>query len=60
MPLERCSEAESGMLTRALVPLKESAFPYLPLVVQVAPLIVPVLALPDASTTVVPEPSSKP
>src|SRR5437773_3760937 len=60
MPLVRCSEAESGTLTREFVPLKRSALPYLPAVVQVAFEIVPVLPLPEESATVVPLPSSKP
>jgi hypothetical protein len=37
-----------------LVPLKERARPYLPAFVRVAPTIVPVLPLPEASMTVVP------
>ena len=60
IPLERCSEAASGTVTSALVPLNCSALPYLPVAAQVAPVIVPVLPFPDASATVVPEPSSKP
>jgi hypothetical protein len=39
--------------------LKESALPYFPAAVQVAPEIVPVLPFPDASLMVGPEPSSK-
>ena len=47
-------------MTSALVPLNCSALPYLPDADQVAPLeIVPLLALPDESFTVVPDPSSK-
>jgi hypothetical protein len=42
------------------VPLKDSAFPYLQLVVQVAPLIWPVLPFPEASAVVEPLPSSSP
>src|SRR6476619_7927731 len=52
------SEAASGMLTRALVPLNDSAVPYFPAVVQVAFMIVPALPLPDESVTVVPVPAS--
>src|SRR6516162_9338278 len=48
------------MVTKALVPLKVNAFPYLPEVVHVAPLIVPLFPLPDASFTTVPLPSSNP
>src|SRR5436309_13701966 len=59
IPLVKCSEFESGTFTRALVPLKTSAFPYFPAVVQVAFEIVPLLPLPDRSATVVPEPSLK-
>ena len=49
-----------GIVTLLLVPLNESASPNLPAVDQVAPEIVPVLPFPDASETVVPEPSSNP
>src|SRR5262249_32705282 len=42
------------------VPLKLSAFPYLPVVAHVAFEIVPLLPLPEESVTVVPEPSSNP
>ena len=41
------------------MPLNESAPPYLPAIDQVAPVIVPVLLLPDKSATVVPLPASK-
>jgi hypothetical protein len=40
------------MLTRALVPLKTSALPNFPAVVQVAFAIVPALPLPERSATV--------
>jgi hypothetical protein len=46
------------MVTRALLPLKLSALPFLPSVDQVAVPIVPPLPVPDASATVVPVPSS--
>src|SRR5262245_29736792 len=59
MPVVRCKEAASGTLTRALVPLNDSALPYLPAVDQVAAVIVPALLFPEASATVVPEPSLK-
>ena len=58
--LVRSSEFESFTLTRALVPLKLRALPNLAEVDQVALESVPVLALPDLSAVVVPEPSSKP
>src|SRR5215831_17837696 len=48
------------MVTTALVPLNDSALPYLPAAAQVAFAIVPVWPLPDASVTVVPDPSSNP
>src|SRR6266498_2253413 len=48
------------MVTSALVPLKLKAVPYLPDAVQVAPLIVPLLPLPDTSVTTVPLPSLNP
>src|SRR6266542_3420106 len=48
------------MVTSALVPLKLKALPYLPDAVQVAPLIVPLLPLPDTSVTTVPLPSLNP
>ena len=54
-----CREAVLGMSTRWVVPLNESAPLNLPEVVQVAPTIEPVLLLPEASVTVVPEPWSK-
>jgi hypothetical protein len=53
------SALESGTVTQALVPLKDSALPNLPDVDQVVFEFVPVLLLPDRSETVVPEPSSK-
>ena len=56
IPVVSCNDAELGMLTRAFVPLNTSALPNRPAVVQVAPLSVPVLLLPDESATVVPEP----
>ena len=40
------------------MPLKLSAFPYLPVVIQVALPIWPVLPFPERSATVVPDPSS--
>src|SRR4051812_14998640 len=57
MPLVSRSVAASGTVTRAVVPLNDSAPPDLPAAVHVAPVIVPVLPFPDASLTVVPVPS---
>ena len=45
------------MLTRAFVPLKDSAPPYLPDADQVVFDVVPLLPVPEASPTVVPLPS---
>ena len=56
MPELNCNEAELGTLIRAFVPLNESAPPYLPVAVQVAPEIVPVFPFPDESVTVEPDP----
>src|SRR5258705_908241 len=50
-------DAESGIVTTALVPLNESAPPYFPAVDHVVADTVPVLPLPDRSVTVVPVPS---
>src|SRR5436190_9691911 len=58
IPLVRSKESESFTVTR-LNPSKLRALPNLPWLVQVAPLIVPVLPNPDTSVTVVPLPSSK-
>ncbi len=62
MPLDRFREAELGTLTKALLPLKESALPNLPAPApaQVAFESVPALPLPDWSAAVVPLPASKP
>ena len=60
IPVVRCSEAASGIVTSAFVPLNCSALPNLPVVAQVAFAIVPLLPFPDASVTVVPDPSSNP
>jgi hypothetical protein len=46
-------------VTNAVVPLKESAFPYLPVVIQLALPIAPVLPFPDESAALVPMPSLK-
>src|SRR4051794_6963503 len=47
------------MLTIARVPLNERAEPNFPAADQVAPEIVPLLPVPEASAAVVPEPASK-
>src|SRR5947209_3719446 len=60
IPLDRCSDAASGTVTSALVPLNCNAPPYFPDADHVAFVIVPLLPFPDASVTVVPEPSSNP
>src|SRR5258705_10640068 len=60
MAVVTLSEAELLTTTRLLVPLKLSALPYRPSVDHVAPEMVPVLLLSDASATVVPVPSLKP
>src|SRR6266496_2792291 len=57
--LVRSSEVESATFTMLLTPLKLSAEPNLPLVVQVAPEIVPLFPLPDRSGSEVPDPWSK-
>ena len=56
IPDVRSSEAESGMLTKRLVP-NDSDLPNFPVVLHVAPLIVPLLPFPEASPTTVPVPS---
>src|SRR2546427_391193 len=57
IPVVSCKDAALLMVTCAPVPLNTSARPYLPEAVHVAPLIVPVFPLPEASATVVPVPS---
>jgi hypothetical protein len=59
IPVVTCNEAESGTVTRELKPLKDKALPYLPAVVHVAPLIVPLFPLPETSFTIMPLPSLK-
>ena len=54
MPLVRSSVALSATVTQLLEPLKLRAPPYLPEVLQVVFVSVPVLFLPDESGTVVP------
>src|SRR6267142_1489422 len=60
IPLVRSSDAASATVTHALVPLNDSALPYLPAVVHVALEIVPVLFCPDASLVCTPLPSLNP
>src|SRR3954454_21436045 len=55
--LDRFSDAELATRTRLLLPLKLSALPKRPWLVQEAPVIVPPLPLPVASAVVVPMPS---
>jgi hypothetical protein len=52
------NDAESSTRTRALVPLKDNAEPNFPDVVHDAPCSAPPFPFPDASVTVLPEPSS--
>src|SRR5262245_39474208 len=59
MPVLRSSDGASVIVTRALAPLNIRAFPNFPVDAHVAPLMVPVLPLPDASATVPPVPSLK-
>ena len=58
IPVVRSRDAESLTVTRAFAPLKTSALPYFPPVVQVAVPIDPELLFPEESATVVPPPSS--
>ena len=60
IPLDRCSDAASGIVTSALVPLNCSALPYLPAVAQVAFVIVPVVAVPRRVGDRRPRPLIKP
>src|SRR6266536_1558726 len=57
MPVVRSKLAESFTVTQLLAPLKDKALPKRPDVLHVAPVIVPVLLLPDRSVTAVPLPS---
>jgi hypothetical protein len=59
MPVPRSRLAASATVTQSFVPSKLSAPPNRPVVVHVAPVIVPVWALPEESPTAVPAPSSK-
>src|SRR6187455_679101 len=57
-PVVGRSVAASGTVTRDVEPSNASAFPNLADVVQLAPVMVPALAFPEASPTVIPAPSS--
>ena len=59
MPVVRSSALASATVTIALVPLNDSAGPYFPVAVHVAPLTVPA-RLPTALCTTVPVPSLNP
>src|SRR5690242_20629556 len=60
MPVVRSSVFASLTVTQLVAPSKVAALPYFPAVVQVVPLVVPLLLLPDRSVTLVPVPSLKP
>src|SRR5215471_21601285 len=60
MPLDSCNDAEFGTVTTELEPLNCNALPNLPVVAHVVLAAVPLLPLPDASVTEVPDPSSNP
>src|SRR5256885_2377025 len=59
-PFVRSRLLASLTVTQLELPLKESALPYLPALDQAVLAVVPPLALPEASATVVPAPSSNP
>src|SRR5262245_61089799 len=59
IPTVKSSKLLSAIVTRLPVPLNDSALPYRPAVVQVAPVMVPVFPLPDTSATVGPAPALK-
>ena len=59
MPVVRCSEVLSGIVTLGLVPSKSSAAPFFPAEVRVPPTIVPLFPVPEASSTVEPLASPK-
>src|SRR3954463_2125625 len=52
----RSSDAASGTVTQSLMPLNDNAVPYFP-AVHAAPVMVPVLPVPDTSNTCAPRPS---
>src|SRR6185503_15569722 len=58
MPLVSCSEVDPFTVTQSLAPSNDSAPPFRPAVVHVAPLSVPVFPLPETSATVGPLPAS--
>ena len=53
MPFTRFNDVEPLTVTQLLVPLKDTALPYFP-VVQVVLVVVPLLFCPDVSTTMFP------
>ena len=52
------SDGDAGTLTRPVEPLNDNAPPYLPVVHDVPPEIVPLFAFPDTSTNDDPDPAS--
>src|SRR5882672_412179 len=60
MPVVRSKSGASLIVTQLFMPLKDRAVPALPVVTQEAPVITPLLPLPDASLTVAPLPSLNP
>ena len=60
LPVAKCNDGESLILTHPLVPLKVSAPPNLPEVVQLGPMITPTFPFADESPALVPVPSSNP
>src|ERR1041384_7879225 len=53
-----CNDGASGTVTSAVLPLNDSAPPYLPAAVHVAPVMLPVFPVPEASVALLPAPSS--
>src|SRR5262249_17298206 len=60
IPELRSSEAESATVTQLLAPSNDNALPKRPVAAQVAPLMVPLLPLPEASAPDSPVPPSSP
>src|SRR6266536_121892 len=54
------SESGPPRSTELELPLKASAFPYLPAVVQLAPTMLPLIPFPDPSVATAPMPSLRP
>ena len=57
IPVVRCNDAASLIVTKAFFPSNTNALPYFPLVVHTAFTMVPVFPVPDESAAVVPAPS---